>query len=78
MIARTKVNYGVGDLLRAAFTSERTTRWRDDAARRLGQHVGGEAFLTASGRGAMMLALQAMGHTPARPWPRLPRWRASN
>jgi perosamine synthetase len=61
MIPRTKVNYRLPELLRAAWTGEASTRWRDELTRQLTQHLQtSNVLLTASGRGALYLLFRAL------------------
>lgn len=61
MIPRTKVNYSAGELLRALFASERSTRWRESLRGRLRELFGFEhVLLTPSGRGALYHLLKAL------------------
>jgi len=61
MIARTKVNYGLRDLMRAWAVSEKEDLHRQELTGRLGELLGTEqVLLTASGRGALYILLSCL------------------
>lgn len=62
VIPRTKVNYGLLDLVRAAFTRERKREYAEALVTHLRELTGcRHILLTASGRGALYAILRAVG-----------------